>query len=117
MRYPLATIAEHLCKQVDSGLSVIKYCQLHNLAVPTFYYWRRRHAAGRVNVSPPSVGSSGQLVSAAFIQVEPVVHSHAACRLTTPGGTIIDLDEVTIEQLSSLVARLEQCDNSRKINA
>jgi hypothetical protein len=52
--------AKLIAAQRDSGVSIVAYCQQHDLAVSTFHAWRRRLAppevlqAPQASPSPPS---------------------------------------------------------------
>jgi len=103
MRYSADFIKRHLSDQSTSGLSVALYCAQHDLSVPTFYYWRRKHR--RCSLAK----HTQELTLDGFTQLQPV-DVLPVVSLTTPGGSKLDLSELSIDELTHLVRKLEGAD-------
>jgi transposase-like protein len=103
MRYSANFIRRHLADQSTSGLSVATYCAQHHLSVPTFYYWRRKHRQSPI--APPTQ----ELALDRFTQLQPL-DVLPTVSLTTPGGSKLDLSELSIDELTCLVRKLESAD-------
>jgi len=103
MRYSDDFIKRHLADQLTSGLSVVVYCAQHDLSAPTFYYWRRKHRSCAL------ASQTQELVFDRFTQLQPV-DVLPTVSLTTPGGSKLDLSELSIDELTRLVRKLEGAD-------
>lgn len=103
MRYSDDFIKRHLADQQSSGLSVGLYCAQHDLSAPTFYYWRRKHR--QRSLAP----QAQELALDRFTHLQPV-DVLPTVSLTTPGGSKLDLSELSIDELTRLVRKLEGAD-------
>jgi len=105
---------QHINSCQSSGLSGIRYCQLHELTYHCFIYWRRkltRQAPAGQQSDPPS--STGQLPNA-FVAVQaealPVVETIAlsdSLQLALPNGLVIqNIADSNLGTVRSLLAHL-----------
>ena len=90
MRRREAFWREQIARQCDSGLSIGAYCRQRELAVATFYLWRRRLAG---NVSPSSAPVVATPAAPAFVRVllPPPAPAAEAGRIEIelPGGIVV----------------------------
>lgn len=100
MRYSAVFIERHLADQPSSGLTVARYCAQHRLSVPTFYYWRRKNQQ-RVPAPQTQVATLDHFTQLQPVDVLPTVS------FTTPEGSKFDLSELSIDELTCLVRKLE----------
>jgi transposase-like protein len=79
-----------------SGLSVRQYCRRHDLAEPSFYYWRRELRQRDVPPAAPS--------PPAFVPVTVV--PAAAVEVRCPSGHVVALPAADAATLRTLFAAL-----------
>jgi len=83
--------------QFQSGQSIKLFCEVHQLKVGTFYYWR-----SRLSDSAQSEQGSG------FIAIEPKGLSTASLILRYGSGLSLELPvDYPLEALSKLIKQLE----------
>ena len=110
MAYSLDVVANHVRLQEASGLSVSRYCSRHGRSTPTFYTWRRKHIPPIADDGTDKPCQSDQPVPhRRFTRLQPV-GSPDVYVLTTPGGSRIELGELSIAELAGLVRLLESID-------
>ena len=74
--------AKLIAAQRDSGVSIVAFCQHHDLAASTFHAWRRRLAPPEVPQAPESSLGTPPEVAASVDQT--------FVRLRVPGGAVND---------------------------
>lgn len=72
--------------QRDSGLTIVSFCQQHQINLSTYYAWRKRLVEAEQETKP----NSQQLVPL-FVN-EPVVEQSSQLLLTTPRGFQLAFD-------------------------
>lgn len=75
--------ADHIRRQLQSGHTIRVYCELHDLAPATFYFWRRR-------LQQPSSTPAPQFHE---LHVSPEARPACALVLRHPAGWQITLPE------------------------
>jgi hypothetical protein len=86
----------HIEQWQKSGLSQAAYCSRNQLKSHRFYYWRRRVSTSQDKTSFLPVALSPSLVQ-----------NHAAIRIHTPNGFIIEIDDANGSfKIETLIARV-----------
>jgi transposase-like protein len=115
-----------LAEQRASGLTVKAYCQLHKIAVPSFYQWRRKLqsgdetevAAGFVpvrlvtNSSPGSkpVASQAERWPVGSADVRPECPARSGVQIITPSGFYLRVDSgASMDELAGWLRAIEGC--------
>lgn len=82
-------MSDHIDRCEESGMSASAYCRKHQLALATFYYWRKKVA--------------GIPVKATFEEIKMISPMLNVIRVQFPGGTIIHIEgEVSAAYLREL---------------
>lgn len=88
----------------DSGLSVKEFCAQQNVAVASFYQWRRRLEKPSCTASEPSAG----LIPVRIVSSRPARTSTAAVQILTPTGFSLRVDGSTSpEQLLMILQAID----------
>jgi len=118
----------HVGRQADSGMSVRAYCRENQLAVPSFYVWRRELRKRDLEGSQPGAsgqpqctedsprpvgensGSSDGAVRTSFVAVDVVPSAgRAIVQIDLPGGVVVhvpaDVSAETLERVLRVVTR------------
>ena len=83
------SMSEHIVRCIESGMSASAYCRKHQLALATFYYWRKK--------------VTGMPAKATFKEIKMISPMLNVIRVEFPGGTIIHIEgEVTASYLREL---------------
>jgi hypothetical protein len=72
--------AERLQRFAHSGLSVVAFCRVENIPVPSFYYWKRKLQAPSADTTRPTP----QLLPIRLLAASPL-------EVVLPSGTLLRL--------------------------
>ena len=97
MRHTPAAMSAHLQAQAEGSATVAAYCAAHDLKVATFYYWRKKLAAGR-SAEPELVG---------FTELKPAAESPQPT-LHLPNGLCVELSGLSMAQIADLIVAIDQ---------
>ena len=105
---------QHIDSYQSSGLSGLRYCQLHELTYHCFIYWRRKLTRQAPAGKQPDLSSSTGHLPSAFVAVQaealPVVEAVAlsdSLQLTLPNGLVIqNIADSNLGTVRSLLAHL-----------
>jgi len=95
MRHSPTAIRQFLIDQPVSGLTVADFCADHNLKVPTFYSWKRKHIA--TNEETPS----------GFCEITPRQATTDKI-LQLPSGLRIELKGLSNVEIADLILEIDR---------